>query len=72
MRTEDEAQAFAMVTRHLQSRFPRVPEEHISSVIQVEQLRFADARIREFVPLLAERAATRHLIDEAREPAVIP
>lgn len=71
MRADDEVQAFTMVTRHLQSRFPRVPEEHISSVVQVEQQRFASARIRDFVPLLAERAATRHLLDETRHPAAI-
>ena len=67
MRIDDEVQAFTAVTRHLQSRFPRLPEEHISTVVHVEQQRFASARIREFVPLLAERAATRHLLDEARQ-----
>jgi hypothetical protein len=71
VRTEDEAQAFTMVTRHLQSRFPRVAEEHIFSVVQVERQRFAQARIRDFVPLLAERAATRHLLDESGKPAVV-
>jgi hypothetical protein len=72
VRAEDEVQAFTVVTRHLQLRFPRVPEEHISSVVQVEQQRFATARIRDFVPLLAERAATRHLLEEPRQPARSP
>jgi hypothetical protein len=69
MRSEDEAHAFAAITRHLQSRFPGVLEEHISTVVQVEQQRFATARVRDFVPLLAERAAMRQLLDEARQPA---
>lgn len=69
MRADDEAQAFAAITHHLRLRFPRFPEEHITSVVRVEQQRFATARVREFVPLLAERAATRHLLEEARQPA---
>ena len=63
--------AFTAVTRHLAVRFPGVPEEHISTVVQIEQQRFTAAPIRDFIPLLAERAATRHLLDEARQPAAI-
>ena len=66
MHAEDEARAFAAVIHHLEQRFPGVPADHISTVLQVEKARFTRARIRDFVPLLAERAAAVHLGDEAR------
>ncbi len=55
------AEAFAEVTRHLVERFPGVPEDQISSVVDRERQRLAGGRIRDFLPLLAERAATEHL-----------
>jgi hypothetical protein len=72
VQAQDEAQAFAAVTRHLQQRFPRLPEVRISTAVDAERQRLADARIRDFVPLLAERAAADNLRAEAVGPALLP
>lgn len=64
MQAKDEASAFLAVTRHLQERFPRLPEVMISTAVDAERQRLADARIREFLPLLAERAAAGRLRNE--------
>lgn len=72
MQAQDEAKAFASVTRHLQQRFPRLPEVRISTAVETERQRLADARIREFLPLLAERAAADHLRAESRGRVRLP
>lgn len=71
MQGQDEAKAFASVTRHLQQRFPRLPEVRIRTAVEAERQRLADARIREFLPLLAERAAADHLRVESRGSTLV-
>ena len=56
-----EAEAIAEVTRQLVQRFPDIPEDRVFLVVAQERERLADGRIREFLPLLAERAAMQHL-----------
>lgn len=68
MQAPDEASAFTAVTRHLQQQFPRLAEVRISAVVDGERQRFANARIREFVPLLTERAAASRLRRETPAP----
>ena len=58
---KNEAEAFAEVTQHLVQRFPGVPEDAIASVVDQDRERLSGGRIREFLPLLAERAAMQHL-----------
>ena len=56
-----EAEAIVEVTRQLVQRFPDIPEDRVFLVVAQERERLADGRIREFLPLLVERAATQHL-----------
>lgn len=51
-----EEKAVEQVTRSVQARHPHVPPEHIAQRARAEHQRYATARIRDFVPLLVERA----------------
>jgi hypothetical protein len=70
VQAEDEATAFAAVTRHPQQRFPGLAEVRISAVVDAEKQRLGDARIRGFLPLLAERAAASRLRNEESHRAL--
>ena len=58
---DDEARALDEVLRRLTDRFPEVPAEVVSGIVQAERQRLDGRPIREFMPLLVERAATEQL-----------
>ncbi|MDY7086920.1 MAG: hypothetical protein SYR96_17605 [Actinomycetota bacterium] len=63
-----EAKAVEQVTRTVQARHPNVPPEHIAELARAEHQRYAKARIREFVPLLVERALLSKLYAHEQSP----
>jgi hypothetical protein len=58
----------AEVERRLTSKFDQIPPDEISMAVQNAHERFAQSRIRDFVPLLVERHARAELT-KARESA---
>lgn len=58
---DDEARALDEVLRRLTDRFPDVPAEVVSGIVQAERQRLDGRPIREFMPLLVERASAERL-----------
>ncbi|MEU7632583.1 hypothetical protein AB0C34_21740 [Nocardia sp. NPDC049220] len=61
----DEAAQIGNVAARLMKCHPELPAETIALVVQQTHQRFANASVREFVPLLVERRAGRELSDTA-------
>ena len=61
MNTEDETRVIEALVQRLVSRFPHVPPEAVSGVVEEAYGRFTDARFRDFVPLLVEHDAKERL-----------
>jgi hypothetical protein len=58
---DNERQNIDVVRIRLIQRFPNLEPEVVEDLIESTLHRFDDCRIRDFVPLLVERAATRTL-----------
>jgi hypothetical protein len=58
---DDEARALDEILRRLTDRFPEVPAEVVSGIVQAERQRLDGRPIREFMPLLVERASAELL-----------
>ncbi|WP_448620674.1 three-helix bundle dimerization domain-containing protein [Geodermatophilus sp. URMC 65] len=58
---EDELRALEEVLRRLTDRFPEVPAEVVSGIVWAERQRLDGRPIREFMPLLVERASADQL-----------
>jgi hypothetical protein len=66
-----ERHAIARVTDALRREFAgRVPAESIERAVADARERFGDATIREFVPVMVERAAGASMLDEVGSAAV--
>ncbi|WP_400995097.1 three-helix bundle dimerization domain-containing protein [Agromyces sp. GXQ0307] len=66
MTTEaDEQQAVEHVVTRLLERFPSLAEDHIHAIVDEEHHRFDGRPVRDFVPVLVERAARQRLATEA-------
>jgi hypothetical protein len=52
-----ERQHLEAVTARLVRQFPELPERDVRAVVAAGAQRLEDARVRQFVPLLVERAA---------------
>ncbi|WP_208858819.1 three-helix bundle dimerization domain-containing protein [Cryobacterium zongtaii] len=63
----DETQAIDQVIDRLSQRFPSLEREHIADVVQDEHEHLAEGSVRDFVPVLVEKAAKRRLKQEAKE-----
>ena len=63
----DETQAIDQVIDRLSQRFPSLEREHIADVVQDEHGQLEEGRVRDFVPVLVEKAAKRRLKKEAKE-----
>ena len=57
----DEAQQIEAVARRLAQRYPGIPVGEVTDSVYLAYGEFADARVRDFIPLLVERRATRAL-----------
>ena len=58
------------LVEELKDAHPDLPDEQISRLVKDSLERFAKARIREFVPVLASRHAKRHIASGARSQHV--
>ncbi|NGP09107.1 hypothetical protein G6038_27260 [Rhodococcus sp. 14C212] len=65
---EDEMLQIELVVARLVACFPAVPSTDIDIAVRTAEKRFADAKIRAFVPLLIERSARRDLGDGSHAP----
>lgn len=63
----DESQAIDQVIDRLSVRFPNLDPDHIADVVQDEHGQLEEGRVRDFVPVLVEKAAKKRLKKEARE-----
>ncbi|WP_205750249.1 three-helix bundle dimerization domain-containing protein [Cryobacterium sp. SO1] len=67
----DETQAIDQVIDRLAQRFPSLERDHIASVVQDEHEQLEDGRVRDFVPVLVEKAAKNRLKKEAKESGAV-
>ncbi|WP_367890692.1 three-helix bundle dimerization domain-containing protein [Rhodococcus pyridinivorans] len=75
MSGDDEFRQIQQVIERLVIRYPLVPPDDIERAVHGVHLRFATSRVRDFVPLLVERAVKRELtghpmLDSTLPPAV--
>lgn len=57
----DEDAAFAEIAERLTERYPHVPSDRIDAAVEEARRHFDHARVRDFVPVLAEREARARL-----------
>lgn len=56
-----EERAIAEISDRLQERFPDATAESVAAAIANARATFADAKVRDFVPVLIEKEAKAHL-----------
>ena len=66
----DDTQAIDQVIARLSQRFPSLDRDHIANVVEVEHGRLEEGRVRDFVPVLVEKAAKKRLKKEAHQTPV--
>jgi hypothetical protein len=62
----DETQAIDQVVDRLAERFPSLERDHIADVVDEEHRQLDEGRVRDFVPVLVEKAAKKRLKKEAK------
>ena len=63
-RPQNETDAMQHVVGRLGGQFPELPPDEIERTVRVKYESFADSPIRDFVPVLVERAARRQLAEQ--------
>lgn len=58
MNSAEEARQISQVTTRLLTKFPTASREAVGTAVEEAAAHFTSGRIRDFVPLLIERAAT--------------
>ncbi|QYF72494.1 three-helix bundle dimerization domain-containing protein [Cryobacterium sp. PAMC25264] len=66
----DETQALGHVLDRLSQRFPGLGRAHIANIVEEEHGRLEQGRVRDFVPVLVEKAAKKRLKKEADDTFV--
>jgi hypothetical protein len=61
MVTKTEEQIFTEIEHRLAAKFAAVPSSQVTTVLGNTRNLFSDSKIRDFIPLLVERRATREL-----------
>ena len=61
MSPEEEQQMIVQTAERLATRFPTVPMDRVLVIVHGEHVRFDGRPLRDFVPMLVERAAKEHL-----------
>jgi hypothetical protein len=67
----DETQAIDQVIGRLSSRFPTLERDHIAAVVEDEHRQLEKGRVRDFVPVLVEKAAKSRLKKEAKASVAV-
>jgi hypothetical protein len=68
MDRSEEERAISEIVERLGKRFPQVPPADIADTVSASRPEFADAPIRDFVPLFVERSA-KHKLSRRLTPA---
>lgn len=63
--SDEHGDEVAKVVDRLASRFPTLERDHIADIVEEEHDRLNGARVRDFIPVLVEHAATDRLREEA-------
>ncbi|KLL97053.1 three-helix bundle dimerization domain-containing protein [Rhodococcus rhodochrous] len=72
MSGDDEFRQIQQVTERLIVRYPLVPPDDIARAVYGVYRRFATSRVRDFVPLLVEKAVKRELSEPTLLDSVLP
>jgi hypothetical protein len=75
MHGDEEMLRIEEVIARLIARYPSIPPEDIEQAVRDIHKRFVDGKVRDFVPLLVEKAARRHVgesLTPSAEPTVLP
>ncbi|MCA1008953.1 hypothetical protein LCL87_24855 [Rhodococcus hoagii] len=65
MEADGEALQIDQVIERLIIRHPAVPPGEVERVVRGIHARFVDGKVREFIPLLVEKAARRHFAEQS-------
>ena len=68
MEAEGEAAQIDRVIDRLAIGTPAVTPAEVERVVRSIHARFVDSRVREFIPLLVEKAARRHFAEQSIPP----
>ncbi|HWI32222.1 MAG TPA: hypothetical protein VNT50_12080 [Microbacterium sp.] len=60
----DEDIAFHDITARLSAKYPEVPADRVSVIVDEVRTEMAAAKVRDFVPVLAEREAKKRIKQE--------
>ncbi|WP_327152128.1 three-helix bundle dimerization domain-containing protein [Nocardia sp. NBC_01329] len=71
MTGDDELLQVEQLIERLISRYPSVPPSEVKVRVRTIHKRFADSRIRAFLPLLVEKAARREIGADIADSAVV-
>ncbi len=66
MDIEDEERAIDQLRTELAHTFPLIPRPRVEATIDTTWRQYANASVRDFVPLLVQRQAARELRDASR------
>ncbi len=69
MKPDVEARHVASARQELRQEFPQVPDQTIDAAVRAELEKYADARIRDYIPLFIKRAVRERLINGGPEPS---
>ena len=72
MDTDKEKDAVENVAERLTEKFPTVDPAHVEEVVQAEYEALADARVRDYIPVLVENESRNDLIAETRAEKTDP
>ncbi|MET0713641.1 MAG: hypothetical protein ABW091_15470 [Microbacterium sp.] len=67
----DETQAIDQVISRLAERFPSLERDHIAGVVNEELHELDGGRVRDFVPVLVEKASKKRLKKEAKATSAV-
>ncbi len=65
----DEDIAFREITERMSEKYPEFPPERTSQIVDTVRAEMADAKVRDFVPVLAEREVKKRIKQERRSEA---
>lgn len=71
MADEDEDAVLIEIVDRLREKFPTVDPIRVEQIVNTAFFHFQDARIREFVPVIAEREARTALRAQASSPRAV-
>ena len=62
----DEDVAFREISERMAEKYPEFPSERMAQIVDAVRAEMADAKVRDFVPVLAEREVKKRIKQERR------